>query len=181
MTNELFANIDKVHSTVSGTKRIRDNLGIDAEDAVAWCKEQIENPDTITRTDKNWNVRGDGFVIVVDAQSYLIVTARREKRKKGSNLTDVNIIKSLNDVPELKKKLIDVFDTKTHRSVSQYGLLLAVRRFLSLKAARSCSIESIISSIYCWLLSPLPCFLFLSIAFSRLLFLASMLETLFST
>ncbi len=125
MTNELFANLDKIHTTELGIKRIRKNLGLDTEDVVAWCKQKIENPDTITRTDKNWNVRGDGFVIIIDAQSFTIITARREKRKKGSNLDDVNIIKKLDDIPELKEKLIDVFDTKTHRNVSLYSLLLA--------------------------------------------------------
>ena len=37
MTNELFANLDKVHTTELGIKRIRKNLGLDTEDVVAWC------------------------------------------------------------------------------------------------------------------------------------------------
>jgi hypothetical protein len=125
MANELFANLEKINITESGIQRIKTNLGLNTEDIAKWCKQQIENPETITRTDKNWNVRGDGFVITIDAQSFTILTARREKSKKGSNLSDVNIIKKLDDNPELKSKLIDVFDTKTHRNVSRYGLLLA--------------------------------------------------------
>lgn len=125
MPNDLFANLDKVHTTELGIIRIRKNLGLDTGDVVAWCKGQIANPDSITRTGKNWYVRGEGFVITVNAQSFTIITARREKPKKGGNLDDVNIIKKLDDIPELKKKLIEVFDTKTHRNVSRYGLLLA--------------------------------------------------------
>ncbi len=125
MAHTLFDNLDKVHTTELGAKRIAKNLGLDAGDVVRWCKQQIENPDTLTRTGKNWYVRGDGFVITINAQSLTIITARREKPKKGSDLSDVRPIKGLEDIPSLKARLIAVFDTKTHRNVSVYGLLLA--------------------------------------------------------
>lgn len=125
MGNALFANLDRVHATESAAKRIGKNMGIPAEDAVLWCKRQMQNPDSITRGDKHWKVRGDGFVITVDVESFLIVTARREKPKKGGVLDGVYIIKKLDDIPELKSRLVDVFATKTHRAVSRYGLLLA--------------------------------------------------------
>lgn len=125
MSNELFANLDKVHTTELGMQRIRKNLALTTEDVVQWCKQQISDPETITRTGKNWYVRGDGFVITINAQSYTIITARREKSKKGSNLDDVGIIRKIDDIPELKARLIAVFDTKTHRNVSRYSLLLA--------------------------------------------------------
>jgi hypothetical protein len=32
MANELFANLDKVHATELGIRRIRNNLGLDTED-----------------------------------------------------------------------------------------------------------------------------------------------------
>jgi hypothetical protein len=107
-----------------GAIRIRKNLGLDVEDVVAWCKAQIENPDSLTRTGKNWYVRGDGFVITVNAHSYTIITAHRERGKKGSDMSDVGIIKKLDDIPSLREQLIRVFDTKTHRDVCSYGLLL---------------------------------------------------------
>jgi hypothetical protein len=126
MPNDLLLNIDKVHTTAMGAERIRRNLSLaDTEDVVLWCKRQIENPDAITRAGKNWYVRGEGFVITVNAGSYTIITAHREKPKKGSDMRDVGIIRKLDDIPELKDKLIGVFDTKTHRNVSSYGLLLA--------------------------------------------------------
>lgn len=124
MANELFANLDKVHTTELGAERIRRNLGLDTGDVVQWCRQQIESPETITRTGKNWYVRGNGFVITVNAQSFTIITARSEKAKKGSNMDDVHILKKLDDIPSLKAQLIAVFDTKTHRNVSMYGLLL---------------------------------------------------------
>lgn len=125
MSNALLDNIGKIHSTELGIERIRRNLGLTVEDVLRWCKQQIENPEAITRTGKNWYVRGDGFVITVNAQSYTIITARREKAKKGSDMSDVGIIKKLDDIPELKARLVAIFDTKTHRNISQYALLLA--------------------------------------------------------
>lgn len=125
MQNELFANLGKVHTTELGMQRIRKNLGLDTGDVIGWCKAQIQNPESITRTGKNWYVRGDGFVLTINAQSYTIITAHREKQKKGSAMSDVGIIKKLDDIPALKARLIEVFDTKTHRHVSRYGLLLA--------------------------------------------------------
>ncbi len=124
MANALFTHLDQVHATGPCQERIRKNLGLDAEDVVRWCKQQIENPESLTRTEQHWNVRGDGFVITIDAQSYEIVTARREKSKKGSDLRDVSILKKLDDLAELKARLIAVFDTKTHRNVSKYSMLL---------------------------------------------------------
>lgn len=49
------------------------------------------------------------------------------KGKKDSYMGDVGIIKKIDDIPELKEKLIEAFDAKAgdHRAVSRYGLLLA--------------------------------------------------------
>lgn len=80
MTNELLINLDKIHTTDLGLLRIRKNLSLDAEDVVAWCRDKIkaENAD-ITRKGKNWYVSADGCIITVNAYSYTIITAHREK------------------------------------------------------------------------------------------------------
>ena len=79
--NELIENIDKVHTTEMGIDRIRRNLGLGDVDAAAWCKSRIldKNAD-ITRQGKNWYVRTDDCVITVNASSYTIITAHKEKR-----------------------------------------------------------------------------------------------------
>jgi hypothetical protein len=48
------------------------------------------------------------------------------KNKKDSYMGDVGIIKKIDDIPELKEKLIEAFDTKchSHKDISRYGLLL---------------------------------------------------------
>ena len=125
MANALFDNLDRVHTTPLGAERIRKNLDLAVDDVVLWCRQQMSDPESITRTGKNWYVRGKGFVITVNAHSYTIITARKEAAKKGSDMSDVGIIRRLDDIPAMKQQLIQVFDTKTHRRVSLYGLLLA--------------------------------------------------------
>ena len=45
--------------------------------------------------------------------------------KKDSYMGDVGIIRKIDDIPELKDKLIAAFDTKDHKQISQYSVLLA--------------------------------------------------------
>ena len=45
--------------------------------------------------------------------------------KKGNDLDGVAIIKKLDDIPDLKEKLIAIYETKSHQAVSRYSLLLA--------------------------------------------------------
>jgi hypothetical protein len=49
------------------------------------------------------------------------------KNKKDSYMGDVGLPGKIDDVPELKEKLIEAFDTKTndHKAISRYSLLLA--------------------------------------------------------
>lgn len=78
--NGLLQNIDKLHTTELGIIRIKRNLALDTSDVVAWCKTKIESPDAkITRKGKNWYISVDGCVITVNAYSYTIITAHREK------------------------------------------------------------------------------------------------------
>ena len=49
MSNELIENIAKLHTTEMGAKRIKRNLELANDDAVAWCRLKIlsELPQTI--------------------------------------------------------------------------------------------------------------------------------------
>ena len=78
--NELLANLDKIHTTELGLQRIKKNLSLGAEDAVAWCKEKITHPQAvITRMGKNWYISVEGCIITINAHSYTIITAHKEK------------------------------------------------------------------------------------------------------
>jgi len=80
--NELIDNLNKIHTTEMGAERIKRNLELKTDDAVGWCKEKIGQADEIVRKGKNWYVHKDGVVITVNAYSYTIITAHREKGDK---------------------------------------------------------------------------------------------------
>ena len=80
--NELLENIEKLHTTPMGVERIHRNLGLgdDVKDVVAWCRERIELAGTnIVRKGKNWYCRIDGCVMTVNAYSFTIITAHKER------------------------------------------------------------------------------------------------------
>lgn len=79
--NELLANLDKLHTTELGVVRIKRNLSLETDDVVEWCREKTGLPQAeITRNGKNWYVRIEGCVITVNAYSYTIITAHKEKK-----------------------------------------------------------------------------------------------------
>lgn len=79
-SNGLIENIGKLHTTVLGAERIKRNLALDTDDVVGWCRAKIlASGGAITRNGKNWYVRTDGCVITVNAHSYTVITAQREK------------------------------------------------------------------------------------------------------
>jgi len=80
MLADLILNIEKIHTTPLGMLRIKRNLCLDTDDAEKWCKKKIKNPNSrITRKGKNWYVIIDNCVITVNAHSYTIITAHKNK------------------------------------------------------------------------------------------------------
>ncbi len=79
--NELLKNLDKLHTTELGIERIKRNLSLDTDDVVGWCKTKINSANAvITRSGKNWYVNIDSCILTVNAYSYTIITAHREKK-----------------------------------------------------------------------------------------------------
>ena len=78
----LLYHIDNLHTTDLGVIRIKRNLSLEVDDVVAWCKEKIGlSHAAITRRGKNWYIKVDGYIITVNAYSYTIITAHKEKRE----------------------------------------------------------------------------------------------------
>ena len=81
MNNALIENIGRVHTTEMGVERIKKNLGLGTIDVVEWCRERILDKNArIERNGKNWYVVIDDSVITVNASSYTIITAHKEKK-----------------------------------------------------------------------------------------------------
>lgn len=79
--NELLQNINKLHTTELGVMRIKRNLSLDTDDVVEWCAAKIRSDHAvISRNGKNWYVTVDGCTITVNAYSYTIITAHKEKK-----------------------------------------------------------------------------------------------------
>ena len=78
--NELLESLDRLHTTKLGAARIRKNLGLTEPDVVRWCREQLQSSDRLlVRKGKNWYVKTHGCTITVNASSYTIITAHRNK------------------------------------------------------------------------------------------------------
>lgn len=78
MDNNLFANLDKLHTTAMGIDRIKRNLKIDETDVVKYCYDIILNPKAfIQRKGKNWYVYFENIKITVNVHSYTIITAHK--------------------------------------------------------------------------------------------------------
>lgn len=78
--NDLLINLDKLHTTELGAVRIKKNLSLDTDDVVGWCKTKTGSLHAvISRKGKNWYVSVDGCIIAVNAYSYTIITAHKEK------------------------------------------------------------------------------------------------------
>ena len=78
---ELLENLDKVHTTERGVDRIKRNIGVDVEDIVKYCIDKIKQENAvIEREGKNYYVTVDGIIITVNASSYTIITAHKEKK-----------------------------------------------------------------------------------------------------
>lgn len=79
--NELLMNLDQLHTTELGVGRIKKNLSLDIDEVVDWCREKIQSSHAIiSRNGKNWYVNVDGYIITVNAYSYTIITAHKDRK-----------------------------------------------------------------------------------------------------
>lgn len=77
----LLDNIDKIHTTKTGVDRIKNNLKIDSDDAVEYCKALIMNKNcNFCKQGKNWYCEVNNIRITVNSFSYTIITAHIIKK-----------------------------------------------------------------------------------------------------
>lgn len=62
-----------------------------------------------------------------------------KNKKETSDMSSVGIIKKIDDIPELKDELIEVFEGKSKKDISRYGMLL-VQHVLSISNVQPCDI-----------------------------------------
>ena len=70
----------KIHITEMGIERIKRNLDLNTQDIVEWCKNKIlDKRSSIIRKGKNWYISIEDIMITVNAYSYTIITAHKQK------------------------------------------------------------------------------------------------------
>ena len=74
-----------------GADRIKKNLGLDFADVIVWSKQKIENANHAIRKGKNWYVCVDDFVFTINAHSYTIITAHKERIRYKSEQSMKNM------------------------------------------------------------------------------------------
>lgn len=63
-----------------GIDRIKKNLALYVNDVVEWCRMKIKGANCeITRKGKNWYVSTEEWIITVNAYSYTVITAHKQK------------------------------------------------------------------------------------------------------
>ena len=73
--NDLIKNIDRLHTTELGIKRIRKNLLLVSDDVTEWCKRTIMSEDAVVeRKGKNFYITSGIFRFTVNAGSFTIIT-----------------------------------------------------------------------------------------------------------
>ena len=80
MKKELLNNIKKIHTTELGILRIKNNLGLETDDVVNWCKRQLKKSKEIVMKGKNWYIYRNEYIITINANNYTIITAHRRKK-----------------------------------------------------------------------------------------------------
>jgi len=72
----LLSNIDKVHTTELGVLRIKQNLKLETDDVVLYCKNKVLDKNcNIYKQGKNWYCEIDNIKITINSYSYTIITA----------------------------------------------------------------------------------------------------------
>jgi hypothetical protein len=79
VSDGLLNNLDKLHTTLMGAERVRKNLSLTVSDIPAWCRKQAANAIRIEHRGKNWYVYTADAVITINARSYTVITAHKER------------------------------------------------------------------------------------------------------
>lgn len=73
---DLLSNIDKIHTTELGKKRISKNLNIKENQSIKYCIDIIKNKNTIIyKQGKNYYCENNNIRITINSYNYSIITA----------------------------------------------------------------------------------------------------------
>ncbi len=71
----LVSNIDKVHTTILGKERIKNNLELDIDDIINYIKNKIiKKESTVYKKGKNLYCEIDKIRVTINSYNYCIIT-----------------------------------------------------------------------------------------------------------
>ncbi len=77
----LLLNLDKLHTTEMGIERIKNNIKLNTNNIVEYCKNKIlDKKCNIYKRGKNWYCEIDNIKITINSYSYTIITAHTIKK-----------------------------------------------------------------------------------------------------
>lgn len=76
----LISNVNKIHTTKMGIDRIKNNLNIESENVIEYCKRLVLNENClIYKLGKNWYCEINHIRLTINANSFTIITAHTMK------------------------------------------------------------------------------------------------------
>jgi len=75
--NELYSNLDKIHTTDLGVFRIQKNIHYFKDDVVNYLKEKIKKNCIIYKKGKNYYCEIDSIRITINSYNYCIITVHK--------------------------------------------------------------------------------------------------------
>lgn len=76
----LISNVNKIHTTKMGIDRIKNNLNIEPENVIEYCKRLVLNENClIYKLGKNWYCEINHIRLTINANSFTIITAHTMK------------------------------------------------------------------------------------------------------
>lgn len=83
MKNDLLLNIDKIHTTELGLKRIKNNLNSQNKKIIEYIKKIIQKDNcNIFKKGKNYYCEIDNIIITINSYNYCIITVHMIKKSK---------------------------------------------------------------------------------------------------
>ena len=76
--NKLMENLKKIHTTEMGITRVKNNLELETNNVVEWCKNKIKKSKNIVIKGKNWYVDIGDSIITINRHSCTIITAHKK-------------------------------------------------------------------------------------------------------
>ncbi len=79
----VLSNINRLHTTKMGFIRIKNNLKLETNEVLDYCKKLIENNNSIIyKKGKNYYCEMNNIIITINSYSYTIITAHIIKKER---------------------------------------------------------------------------------------------------